>query len=233
MTTPNEDGRSPAPSGAPAITDALRAEARSHPGEWVYAIDPGFEGSGNVPPQGVVGAWQSDENGELSGDFVPNPNYLPTPQARGWHAPTTALERVLQLVLSGYLPDEALAGEVGQAEVFVFDRADGGIFVAPAEDGGQVVYAYTDPARAAATGYAEHRAVKGAELAAALPPDVRIALNAGSTCRRSSSPREFSGCDRESAERSCRSRRSRPGRLARLAIRPGKLGGGTHGRGDR
>ena len=45
----------------PPITDALRAEARANPGSWIYAIDPGFEGQPEVPPQGIVGAWQADE----------------------------------------------------------------------------------------------------------------------------------------------------------------------------
>lgn len=163
----------------PAITDALRAEARANPGAWVYAIDPGFEGSAEVPPQGIRGAWRSDENGELSEEFTPNPRYLPTPQARGWNQPQSALEHVLQLVLSGYLPDEKLAQEFSSAEVFVFSRPEGGLFVAPARDGGRLVYAYTDAAKAAAAGHAENAAIRGSDLAAALPDGVRIALNAG------------------------------------------------------
>lgn len=164
---------------APAITDALRAEARANPGTWVYAVDPGFEGSETVPPQGIVGAWRSDESGELSDEFTPNPRYLPTPQARGWSQPGSALERVLQLVLSGYLPDERLAQEFASADVFVFSRAEGGFFVAPAQDGGRLVYAYTDAEKAAAAGHAENASIRGSELAAALPEGVRIALNAG------------------------------------------------------
>lgn len=164
----------------PPITDALRAEARAHPGAWVYAIDPGFDGQAEVPPQGVVGAWRADESGELSEEFTPNPRYLPTPQARGWDEPVTALERVLQLVLSGYLPEDALARQFAASEVFVFGRPEGGVFLAPAQDGGQLVYAYSDAGKAEASGYAEHRALTGAELAAAVPEGVRIALNPGS-----------------------------------------------------
>ncbi len=166
---------------SPPVTDALRAEARANPGAWVYAVDPGFNGSADVPPQGIVGAWRSDEKGQLSEDFTPNPQYRPTPQARGWNEPQTKLEHVLQLVLAGYLPDEQLTREFASADVFVFSRPGGGIFLAPAEDGGdQLVYAYTDTEKAIASGYAEHTSMRGSDLAAALPAEVRIALNAGS-----------------------------------------------------
>lgn len=164
----------------PPVTDALRAEARANPGAWVYAIDPGFDGQTEVPPQGIVGAWRADEKGELTDDFTPNPRYLPTPQARGWAEPLSKLERVLQLVLSGYLPEPQLVQEFASAEVFVFDGPDGALFLAPAQDAGRLVYAYTDAQKAAASGYADHRAVAGSDLAAAIPGDARIALNPGS-----------------------------------------------------
>jgi hypothetical protein len=142
-------------------------------------IDPGFEGSANVPPQGIVGAWQSDENGDLSSDFTPNPRYLPTPQARGWTQPTSTLERTLQLLLSGYVTDEQMAREFASAEVFVFSRPEGGLFLAPAQDGGQLVYAFTDADKAAASGYTDNSTMLGSQLATALPEGVRIALNPG------------------------------------------------------
>ena len=163
----------------PPITDALRAEARSNPGAWVYAVDPGFGGAANVPPEGIVGAWQSDEHGELRNEFTPNPRYLPTPQARGWVQPATALERTLQRVLSGYARDEQLAREFVSAEVFIFSRPEGGIFLAPAQDGGQLVYTFTDGVKAAASGNAEHSSILGSQLIDALPEGVRIALNPG------------------------------------------------------
>ncbi|WP_408897607.1 type VII secretion system-associated protein [Nocardioides sp. R1-1] len=168
------------PPTTPAITEALRAEARANPGAWVYAVDPEFDQAGTVPPQGIVGAWRSDENGELSEEFTPNPRYVPSPQARGWAAPTTKLERVLQLVLAGHAPDEQLERELAGADVFIFSRPEGGIFLAPAADGGRLAYAFTDPEKAVAAGYPEHTAIRGDRLAAALPEGARIALNPGS-----------------------------------------------------
>ena len=62
----NEDERGPqvtAPLTSPPITDALRAQARANPGAWVYAVDPEFDGSERVPPEGIVGDWRSDDRG--------------------------------------------------------------------------------------------------------------------------------------------------------------------------
>lgn len=166
------------PAGPP-VTEALRAQARAHPGSWVYAIDPYFDGADDVPPEGIQGAWRSDDSGRLAGDFTPNPRYVPSPLARGWDEPATPLERTLQLVRAGYLPPERLARDFAGAEVVVFDRPGGGIFLSPATDGGQLVYAYTDAVKAAASGYSGHAGVRGRELAASLPDDVRIAVNPG------------------------------------------------------
>lgn len=167
-------------SSTPPLTDALRAEARANPGAWVYAIDPEFAGAGGVPPQGIVGAWRSDENGELVEEFTPNPRYVPSPLARGWAVPATKLERVLQLVLAGHAPGAQLEQEFAAADIVVFSRPEGGIFVAPAQDGGRLAYAFTDVEKATAAGHSEHDVLSGIQLAEALPGDVRIALNPGS-----------------------------------------------------
>ena len=183
MTDLNEDERGPqvtAPLTSPPITDALRAQARANPGAWVYAVDPEFEGSDRVPPEGIVGAWRSDDRGELSGEFTPNPRYVPSPPARGWAVPGSKLERVLQLVRAGHAPGEDLDREFASSEVFVYSRPEGGIFVAPDGDDGRLAYAFTDQAKAMASGYTDYAAIRGDQLAAALPAGVRIALNPGS-----------------------------------------------------
>ena len=183
MTDLNEDERGPqvtAPLTSPPITEALRAQARANPGAWVYAVDPEFDGSERVPPEGIVGAWRSDDRGELSGEFTPNPRYVPSPPARGWPVPASKLERVLQLVRAGHAPGEELDREFASSDVFVYSRPEGGIFVAPESDDAGIAYAFTDAAKAAASGYSEHVAIRGDQLAAALPAGVRIAVNPGS-----------------------------------------------------
>lgn len=169
MTTPT----------TPPITDALRAEARANPGAWVYAIDPEFAGLDSVPPEGIVGAWQSDEAGELIEEFTPNPRYVPSPHARGWPAPTTQLERVLQLARAGHITSKQLDQEFAATDVVIFSRPGGGIFLAPAKDGGRLAYAFTDAEKAAASGHTDLTTIRGREYAELLPEGVRIALNPG------------------------------------------------------
>lgn len=52
------------------------AEAKSNPNGWVYAIDARYDQNGGVPPEAVQGAWCVNEDGEIVGDFIPNPNYV-------------------------------------------------------------------------------------------------------------------------------------------------------------
>ncbi len=121
-----------------------------------------------------------DENGELGEEFTPNPRHVPSPLARGWAAPTTKLERILQLALAGHLPGEQLDREFASADVVIFSRPEGGIFLAPAGAGGRLAYAFTDAGKATASGHTAHGVIRGVELAEALPEGVRIALNPGS-----------------------------------------------------
>lgn len=53
----------------------LLAEAAKYPGGWVYEIEAGVDPNGVVPPEFIVGAWPVDSTGQLTGEFIPNPNY--------------------------------------------------------------------------------------------------------------------------------------------------------------
>jgi hypothetical protein len=69
-------------------TNEAIAEARRTPGGWVYAIDGRYDRDEAVPPQAIKGAWKVDENGRITGDFIPNPNYVPDhPKVEGWEPP--------------------------------------------------------------------------------------------------------------------------------------------------
>jgi hypothetical protein len=59
----------------PSITAALEVEARRYPGGWVYQIDGGFARDDAVPPSAIIGAWKVGEDGRVTGEFLPNPNY--------------------------------------------------------------------------------------------------------------------------------------------------------------
>jgi hypothetical protein len=56
--------------------EAIR-EARRHPNGWVYQIAGRYGPSDDVPPEAIVGAWRVDADGNIVGEFIPNPNYRP------------------------------------------------------------------------------------------------------------------------------------------------------------
>lgn len=192
MTDRSVDERDSQMTPTPPITDAVRAQARRNPGQWVYAVDPEFEGVDQVPPQGIIGAWRADENGEVGEDFTSNPNYVPSPTARGWQQPTSRLERVLQRVRAGHAPGEELDRAFAEADVVVYSRQEGGLFVAK-DEGGGLVYAFTDAEKAAASGYDWFATMTGRELAAALPEGVRIGLNPGADVSVAITPSDIIG----------------------------------------
>ena len=53
----------------------LIKEAKNNPNGWVYALDKEYQGKEEVPPEFIQGAWKVNENGEIEGDFMPNPKY--------------------------------------------------------------------------------------------------------------------------------------------------------------
>ncbi|WEF32872.1 hypothetical protein [Pseudoduganella chitinolytica] len=59
------------------ITEDVVETARANPNGWVYKIEGSFAPTDYVPPEAVVGAWRVDKKGNLTGEFVPNPNYKP------------------------------------------------------------------------------------------------------------------------------------------------------------
>jgi hypothetical protein len=59
------------------VTDEVIKEARAHPGGFVYKIEGSFGPDDAVPPEAIVGAWEVDHAGKLTGKFVENPNYRP------------------------------------------------------------------------------------------------------------------------------------------------------------
>ncbi|WP_073494937.1 hypothetical protein [Actinacidiphila paucisporea] len=54
-------------------------EAKANPGGWVYEIDGDMvdDPNGDVPSEAIIGAWQVNARGKISGAFQPNPNYRP------------------------------------------------------------------------------------------------------------------------------------------------------------
>ncbi len=57
------------------ITSDLLEEAKKNPNGWVYVLDKEYDGKEEVPPEFIQGAWKVNGNGEIEGDFMPNPKY--------------------------------------------------------------------------------------------------------------------------------------------------------------
>ena len=51
-------------------------EAKSRRNGWVYEIDGSYGPNDAVPPDAIRGAWKVDGDGNIVGDFIPNPNYI-------------------------------------------------------------------------------------------------------------------------------------------------------------
>ena len=86
----------------PVITPAMREQALKQPNTWLYVVDPIFtDPNAEVPPWGFIGGYRVDENGEITDDFSPNPNYRPSPVALRLPAPTNDVERALAMYGKG------------------------------------------------------------------------------------------------------------------------------------
>ncbi len=59
------------------ITEDVIRAARENANGWVYKIEGSFSPTEYIPPEAVVGAWKVNENGNLTGEFIPNQKYKP------------------------------------------------------------------------------------------------------------------------------------------------------------
>ena len=59
------------------ITDDVIRSAKENPNGWVYKIEGSFGSNDQIPPENIVGAWKVNGNGNLTGEFLPNPKYRP------------------------------------------------------------------------------------------------------------------------------------------------------------
>jgi hypothetical protein len=50
-------------------------EAKRNPNGHVYAIHGTYGPDEDVPPHAIKGAWKVDAQGNITGEFIPNPNY--------------------------------------------------------------------------------------------------------------------------------------------------------------
>lgn len=165
-------------SSPPPLTDELRAVGRQQPGGWVYAIDPEYSGSESVPPQGVVGAWQVDPDGEIRSEFRPNPNYRPSPTRLGLTEPTDDLDAAVRSAATGHGGDDEVRRALAAATVWFFQNEQGDLHVAREGDE-RLVYVFSTRQRAEAQGWPHLGSAPGAALVQGLPADVVLLVNPG------------------------------------------------------
>jgi len=159
------------------ITDDMRAAARQAPGSWLYAVDQASEPTADVPHHALIGAWRIGEDGEIAAEFRANPDYRPSPAARGWPQPADDLDRTAQLAAAGYATLDDVAVALLYHEVVFLAEADGALV--PGEDGCVAVHS-SQPAgsRPLPEGAAWRRST-GRELASRLPEGAGVLVNPG------------------------------------------------------
>jgi hypothetical protein len=74
--TPHENATMPAQTELVPSQEMID-EAKTNPNGWVYKIQGNFGPNDAVPPESIVGAYKVDSHGNLTGEFMPNPNYSP------------------------------------------------------------------------------------------------------------------------------------------------------------
>ncbi|GAA4610818.1 type VII secretion system-associated protein [Saccharopolyspora hordei] len=134
----------------PPITDEMRAHARENPNSWLYITDPGYgTDGGEVPPEGIVGAFRIDANGEIDEEFQHNDRYQPSKMVTERPEPTNELERVLVEIAEGRLDDSALPAAVLDAELLLYapSEDDRMLYAAEMSDGSQLLPACTSAGR--------------------------------------------------------------------------------------
>lgn len=64
----------------PTPSPELVAQARTQPDSWIYKVDREFGPNDAVPPEAIIGAWQVDSAGNITGGFIRNPNHVQAPR---------------------------------------------------------------------------------------------------------------------------------------------------------
>lgn len=140
----------PEPRLSPPISDQMREQAKQTPNSWLYIVDPGYETDGDdIPPEGVVGAYRIDDQGEIDEDFHHNDEYVPSEFTGPIPDPTNELERVMHRIAHGEAPETDLPPAVLDAEVMVYapDPDDTSVYAAEMSDGSQLLPACTSADR--------------------------------------------------------------------------------------
>jgi SseB protein N-terminal domain len=161
----------------PPAPDHIREAAQQAPDHWFGMIDPTWSGDSVPPHWAMVGQWRSDLGGEIV-EWRDNKAYRPSPTAMNWPEPTDPVDAAVQLAATGYGPAEGVTQALAEAEVAVFQAADGDPLCAVApDDETLIVPVFTSPDQLHAAGRLSFRTMTAAELLEELPEEHVIYLN--------------------------------------------------------
>ena len=167
-------------SSVPPITDDMRRAARRQPGSWLYVVDPAFDPAGEVPPEGIVGAYPVDDAGDLGEEFTKNPRYRPTPLALRLPEPTDPLDALVQRAATGWAAESALVDELAGSSLWLLAGPSGEIFVVDDDGDRRSVWVFTSPVHAErpAPGHALQQ-LSARQVLEAIPEGVDLVVNPG------------------------------------------------------
>ncbi|MEC4016751.1 type VII secretion system-associated protein [Streptomyces sp. H27-D2] len=146
----------------------------------MYAIDPFFSPTGNIPPYGIIGAWKVDAHGQVTGEFKHNQGYRPSPRSIGLADPTDAVDSAIQLAATGYGNNSAVRVALLNSVVFLVPETNSG--AAPSIEGieGGITSVYTSEQHAPSSA-PRLRRIDFRILLAELPDCSILKLNPGSS----------------------------------------------------
>jgi hypothetical protein len=149
------------------------AAARTAPDHWLSVTDRHWLGESDdepAPPWAVLGRWRSDSHGRIV-TWEPNPDYRPSPAARGWAPPVSDADAAVQLAATGYGPQADVAEALAEAAaVAVCVTEDGEPAWTRVPGGTHAVPVFPESPRAPADRLPAHVMMTLPELLGRLPP---------------------------------------------------------------
>ncbi|GGR68442.1 hypothetical protein GCM10010269_03910 [Streptomyces humidus] len=169
-------GDAPEPADLPPAPEHIVDAALLAPGHWFGFVDPAWRGTWPPPTWAVAGQWRSDTAGRLV-EWQSNPEYIPSPSARGWSRPTDPIDAAVQRAAAGYGGEDEVPLLVARAQVAVYVRPDGEPVTAVDPEGSPVVPVLTSPSQLAGVGRLAYEVHSVLDLVEKVPPGHALYLN--------------------------------------------------------
>ncbi|NEA68419.1 type VII secretion system-associated protein [Streptomyces sp. SID12488] len=160
----------------PPVPDEIGEAARVAPDHWLGMVDPMWSGEGDPPEWAPAGRWRSGPDGEVE-EWQDNPDYRPSPGARGWPEPEDEVDRASRLAATGHGPGEAVTQTLLGREVAVLTGPGGSPLSAATPDGTPVVPLFTSPVFLHTVGRFAFELVKVDDLLPRVPEGYALCLN--------------------------------------------------------